>query len=311
MRSERAMRAPEPPAIETGGRDCFREFCADTREHDPVNAYLLAMANAYFYPFVVAQCIGCDAEDVHRLVSGRLKHWGFAADVRYISRSAFMQYDTQALVAQTDEIVLVVFRGSEMPVGVVGRVVATLRDWLATDADMALTSFADLGPDVEVHSGFHRGFMAVAEEIEAAVCDAVQAGRRLWVTGHSMGGALATLAAPWLCARDLPVAGVYTFGAPMAGGVGLTNLFRTLPIRGFHRYVQAGDPVPALPPRPAVYQHTVPPHVIHPDGTISLAETGYQGPRSLRRHMVQRYCKALYAVLDEAQQRLMPPPPAA
>ncbi len=303
------MKPPEPPAIETGGRDCFREFSADTREHDLVNAYLLAMANAFFYPFVVAQCTGCDAGDVRGLVSARLRHWGFAADVRYISRSAFMQYDTQALVAETEEIVLVVFRGSEVPVGVAGRVVATLRDWLATDADMALTSFSDLGADVEVHSGFHRGFMAVAEEIEAAVREPVAAGRRLWVTGHSLGGALATLAAPWLCARRLPVAGVYTFGAPMAGGVGLTNLFRTLPIVGFHRYVQEGDPVPALPPRPAAYQHTVPPHVIRPDGTISLSDPGYQSPPRLLRHLPQRYCAALYAVLHEDMQRLMPPPP--
>lgn len=297
------------PEIETGGRDCFRHFSADADEHHPVNAYLLSLANAWFYPFIVTRCTGCDEGDIPALVKARLRHWGFGPEIRFLSRSAFGYYDTQALIAESDEIALVLFRGSEHPVRVASRFVNALRDWLATDADMTMESFTDLGPDVEVHRGFLRGFMAVAEAMADAVAAPVAAGRRLWVTGHSMGGALATLATPWLCSRGLPVSGVYTFGAPMVGGVGLSNLFRSLPVRAFHRYVLEGDPVPALPPRPTVYQHPVPPHVIHADGSISLADADYQSPPSFRQHHPQRYCEALRALLTEEQKSVLPPPP--
>lgn len=39
----------------------------------------------------------------------------------------------------------------------------------------------------------------------------------LWLTGHSLGGAMATLAAAWLAERKIPFSGAYTFGQPRVG----------------------------------------------------------------------------------------------
>jgi hypothetical protein len=310
---------PEPPPA-VGSRpaeaaNCFREFRAPTRASMTRSTPTCwRWRTPTSTPSWWRSAPAATAEDVHRLVSGRLKHWGFAAAMSgYISRSAFMRYDTQALVvAETERSCWWFFAAAKIRSASVDAVTATLRDWLATDADMALaTSFSPTsGPTWRCTAASMRGFMAVAEEIETCGgCARGQAGRRLWVTGHSMGGALATLAAPWLCARDLPVAGVYTFGAPMAGGVGFTNLFRTLPIRGFHRYVVEDDAVPRLPPEPLKYQHVGPAFLIGEDGSVVLRDEDPRGVPSLVKHPPQVYCEALSRALTDEQRRLLPPPP--
>ncbi|MGI5816819.1 MAG: lipase family protein [Armatimonadota bacterium] len=299
------MSAPQ----EAGGRNCFAQFDAAAREHAPVNAYLLSLASAWVYPFIVTACTGCGAEQIPGLVRARMRHWGLGPDVRLISRSAFGRYDTQALVVAGKEIALVVFRGSEHPVRVISRTVNALRDWLATDADVRVATVSDFGREVDVHRGFLRGFMAVAEEIERAVGAPVAAGRRLWITGHSMGGALATLAAPWLRERGVPVHGVATFGAPMVGGVRFRDLIRSLAIPAFHRYVVEDDAVPRLPPEPLKYQHVGPAFLIGEDGSVVLRDEDPRGVPSLVKHPPQVYCEALSRALTDEQRRLLPPPP--
>lgn len=72
----------------------------------------------------------------------------------------------------------------------------------------------------------------------------------VWATGHSLGGAMATLAATrW------PFEEVVTFGEPRVGiGLGRPGVFTA---GGHVRYVNGDDPVPGLPPseRPFDYQH--------------------------------------------------------
>jgi pimeloyl-ACP methyl ester carboxylesterase len=75
--------------------------------------------------------------------------------------------------------------------------------------------------------------------------------RPVWVTGHSLGGALALLAA-WRLQRQfirqfIPVHEVVTFGAPMVGNAAAAHAFqREFPGKIF-RYVNIEDPVPLLP----------------------------------------------------------------
>jgi hypothetical protein len=69
----------------------------------------------------------------------------------------------------------------------------------------------------------------------------------LWITGHSLGGALAQLAAWRLHRQFVPVHQVCTFGAPMVGNEGAAQAFdREFPGKIF-RYVNAPDLVPKLP----------------------------------------------------------------
>jgi predicted lipase len=186
-----------------------------------------------------------------------------------------------------------------------------LRDWFATDADVEIVEVSDVGRRVGVHDGFHRALMAVAGEIESEVRGSVGDGCPLWITGHSMGGALATLAAPWLRERDIEMTGLCTFGAPMAGDARLARLFRDRPIPSLHRYVREGDPVPALPPRGLGYQHVCAPHVIREDGLLVLDDAAYEPSFDATRHPPRVYCEALHRALPDRQKRLVPAPPEA
>lgn len=96
----------------------------------------------------------------------------------------------------------------------------------------------------------HSGFLQAADEvfkpqdILAPILDAVRRDgreRALWVTGHSLGGALAILTAARL--RDR-VQGVYVYGAPRVGDV---DFGRTLNDR-IVCFVHGRDPVADTPP---------------------------------------------------------------
>ncbi len=71
----------------------------------------------------------------------------------------------------------------------------------------------------------------------------------LWITGHSLGGALAQLAAYYV-PRDLnlPITGLYTFGAPRLLDPQMALNLKKQKFFPVYRYVHAADIVPRVPP---------------------------------------------------------------
>lgn len=127
----------------------------------------------------------------------------------------------RAIAASGAGFSVVAFRGTRPGV---------LADLLA-DADVRLVRWAGAG---RVHAGFAaalRPFASLRAE-------------RVWYAGHSLGGALATLAHALR-----PGAGLVTFGAPRAGDREFAAAF---PGRAW-RVVNNSDLVPRLPPPP--YRH--------------------------------------------------------
>ena len=159
--------------------------------------------------------------------------------------------NTQVYVAQDDSSIVVAFRGSEAPTTLDG-----LKDWLLTNANNYLilptgragTDFAAAGVDARFHRGFLEALQMVWEPLLAAVQEAQKAkDRPLWITGHSLGGALALLAAWRLQRNFMAVQEVVTFGAPMIGNEAASRAFaREFPDKIF-RYVDLEDVVPHLP----------------------------------------------------------------
>ncbi len=146
--------------------------------------------------------------------------------------------DTQGYVAvrRTDDdlgMAVVAFRGTQQ-----------IRDWM-TNLDAATTPLRSDNPEnmellANVHEGFNKALLSVYDQIEQHLEG--DHDLPLYVTGHSLGGALATLATWYLSGEKL--AACYTFGAPRSGDDGLTDRFRT-PI---YRIVNGADPVPFVPP---------------------------------------------------------------
>lgn len=158
--------------------------------------------------------------------------------------------NTQAYVAQDDQSLVVAFRGSQSPTSLDG-----FKDWLLTNANNLLilpegrigTDFAAAGVGARFHRGFLEALAEIWEPLRAAVQAAIDERERpFWVTGHSLGGAIALLAAWRLQRHFIPVHEVVTFGAPMFGNAAAEAFQRELPSKIF-RYVDIEDPVPLLP----------------------------------------------------------------
>lgn len=112
-------------------------------------------------------------------------------------------------------------------------------------------------PGIRIHSGFWDAYARVAAEIAAAVGQLPANGFGevgLYITGHSLGGALAQIAAAAL-ERDT-LAACYTFGSPRVASAGFDALVKC----PHYRVVDDWDLVPAVPPpSPAWlggYRHT-------------------------------------------------------
>lgn len=149
--------------------------------------------------------------------------------------------DTQAFTAKRSLFpfpeVIVAFRGTE-----------SLRDWI-TDAEF---STQDLGDGAEVHLGFHQAWMS----IRARVMESLPKDKSpVLFTGHSLGGALATVAAISAVSEGVNVAGVYTFGQPRVGNSVWAKAYDQALKNKTWRLVNRQDPVPRMPPALAGYRH--------------------------------------------------------
>jgi len=169
---------------------------------------------------------------------------------------------TQGFLFISDAACILAFRGTEN----------ALDDWL-TDADARQHAlpWADAAEDVGIHRGFHLALEHVWDEV---VTRLVETKRAVWITGHSLGGALAVLAASRL-ARErpaMPVAGVYTFGQPRVGSEAWTKLLPIQLQQRIFRFVNDNDIVPLVPPSgPMDYHHVG--HARYFDGSGRLHHT--------------------------------------
>ena len=96
--------------------------------------------------------------------------------------------------------------------------------------------------DHKVHEGFYQAFQAVEALIRKDLDNPEHASLPLYITGHSLGGALAVVAT--YCLASDSIAACYTYGAPRVG-----NRAFGLDIKPpIYRVVNAADLVPRLPP---------------------------------------------------------------
>ena len=142
----------------------------------------------------------------------------------------FDRNGTQAFIVSNSAFAALAFRGTEAD---------SIKD-IKADAKAVLVDCESGG---KVHQGFDDAFKAVAQDIQNELNDEKYADLPLFITGHSLGGALATIAAKKL-SHDAGLAACYTFGAPRVGDEEWISQVKT-PI---YRIVNAADCVTMLPP---------------------------------------------------------------
>jgi thioesterase domain-containing protein len=97
----------------------------------------------------------------------------------------------------------------------------------------------------QVHRGFQEALDSGWSEILAIIQEmTAEKTLPIWVTGHSLGGALATLASPRLKAHGFDVAQLYTFGAPPVGNTAFCDALDAYFPDNYFRVVTEHDMVP-------------------------------------------------------------------
>lgn len=175
--------------------------------------------------------------DLHKLTKA-----GFI--LRYFSENT-----TQCFVVHNAKFVVLSLRGTE-----IDNFYGALMDWIV-NLDFILTPDESGGL---VHDGFQNDIKNVWPSVRIYLDSLLAPGtnRTLWITGHSLGAALATLAAERAKREGgFDVRGVYAFGSPRVGDARFKEKYTALGLNGrTYRFVNNQDVVPKVPP-PLLYTH--------------------------------------------------------
>lgn len=140
---------------------------------------------------------------------------------------------TECFVCADDKNIIVAFRGTK-----------GVKD-LCTDARILLNE------DTGTHEGFSVALNSVWFRVSATVREFQGRPKNVFFTGHSLGGALAMLAANYFSGVDA----VYTFGQPRVGNAAFTNSYDARLRDRTFRLVDKEDPIPRIPWLLGKYRH--------------------------------------------------------
>jgi len=142
-------------------------------------------------------------------------------------------------IGANENAIVVAFRGTD-----------DVTDWLINLKVMQIEDHGAL-----VHRGFCHALAAVWPRIEAKLQSLLdRRPRKIWMTGHSLGGALATLAALRIGRMGIGPFETHTFGQPRVGDRVLAAQIPS----PFYRFAYYADPVCMAPfsvPRTMRYKH--------------------------------------------------------
>ena len=149
-------------------------------------------------------------------------------ELRLDLSTTFNDEGTQAFLATNKRYAVLVFRGTE-------------KDMQDICADINIRFYRDKS-GARISTGFRQAYARVEKQVTDAIAK-IDHELPLYVTGHSLGGALAAIASARIRPSDR-VAACYTFGCPRVGDTEFSEQLWKVPV---YRLVHASDIVPRLP----------------------------------------------------------------
>jgi pimeloyl-ACP methyl ester carboxylesterase len=165
-------------------------------------------------------------------IKSQALRWGYP-NIDIIASGAM-----RAFIASNDQCVVLAFRGTDMN---------SLRDWFV---DARATSTAVRHG--KIHTGFYKSFKAMERDIDRTLNRHGASRKIFWVTGHSLGGALAGVYAYVSRIENILFKGpdidrIITFGQPLFANEELSKIMRKEFFKRYYRVVNGIDIVSTVP----------------------------------------------------------------
>lgn len=292
---------------QSNGRNCFRNFFErEAVGESTINSYLLMYVDYYMYENRIG---ASNFEEFKKKFKEIMQPLGF--DTFNFINVRKGTADTQAVVMSNEKLLVVAFRGSESSSDGKFSPVKVIYDWLLTDFNFFKRTVFSWGWGVRVHYGFYKALNIVYKQLKADILEQLSGTKKkLWITGHSLGGGIAPLAAFRLNKDNIDIQGIYTYGAPRVGNKKFASLFHEK-FPDAQRWVNDKDLVTKLPFKFMKYVHYNKPNNIYADGHIVKQDTEFKGVGKATSHKPIKYLQALYDVLPDYVKDEVPAPPTS
>jgi len=158
----------------------------------------------------------------------------------------------------TNKLIVLSFRGSR-----------SVRNWITNLVFPVLPT--SICPTCASSAGFWSSWLESERSVMAAITQAraEHPDYKIVATGHSLGGALASLAAGVLRSQGVTV-DLYTYGAPKVGLEGVSKYLSRTDMGLNFRVTHKNDPVPKLPPALLGYRHISPEYYVTSGNEVAV-----------------------------------------
>jgi len=179
----------------------------------------------------------------------------------FVAMSNGFGIDPEAMIISTPKYIIICFRGTDRvanKVPIVGNTIHQWGEWLQTDINaIQVSPPSNFGFRTgKVHAGFNSsllynppGNISFLDSIVNVLNRRNVASKKLWITGHSLGSAMATLCAAYLKkAKNIEPFGIYVYASPHVGDANFVSQVNDMfPGGRFQRFDFIDDPITLLP----------------------------------------------------------------
>lgn len=280
----------------------FHHFATGSNGHEWINSYLLALASLHIY----SDGGGETWQQFQQKFANKLRDLGmnefaFAAETT-------PNMDTEVAIAANPEVIVIVLRGSEGP-GNQG----ILQDWVLTDFNLLKKPVNSWKNGAWVHTGFYNAWDAVHQDVRNKLGALRNNDQKVFVCGHSLGGAVASMGAFRLSRAGIPIQGVYTYASPRVGNQQWAEAYGAAGLQSrTQRWCNKRDIVPRYPGMPSIgWQHVGRTNNIYEDHTIKLDDDEIMLALkwTFLHHDMLDYIGEIHDDLPAAMKQLVPPKP--
>lgn len=148
-------------------------------------------------------------------------------------------FDPEVMVVTAPRANFIVFRGTDAY-----NEIGNKGEWIGTDFNLLFKDGTGPLAGTKLHSGFYESYLLIRNELIAQLDAQGGKSKKIWITGHSLGSAMAIVAGADLKAAGYNVQAVYGFSSPRTIG---NDAFKTradnLLAGRIHRFEYYLDPV--------------------------------------------------------------------